>query len=226
MSIIIDPKIFDTFEELQVGIIHAKNIKKSQALSFLRKEEEALRDRSPILMDLPELKQWRLAYKVLGVKKGNRVSVESLLKRVLKGNSLPHISGLVDLYNAISIKHVFPCGGEDLNSVQGDIHLTYALGNEQFMQIGSSENEAPQIDEIVYKDNIGCLCRCFNWREADRTKLTENTEEAIFVIESLSLERKDQLQIALDEFSGLLEENFQSSNQVKILNANSNVFTF
>ncbi|MCM1991376.1 hypothetical protein KDK92_16705 [Oceanirhabdus seepicola] len=63
---------------------------------------------------------------------------------------MPSINPLVDLYNSISLKHVFPCGGEDLDETKGDIILTFAEGNEEFRQIGSDVNEPPEMNEDVY----------------------------------------------------------------------------
>ena len=109
-----------------------------------------------------------------------------MAKRVLKGEQLPPINALVDLYNCISIKYVLPAGGEDLSKVKGAIQLKYAAGNEKFSRIGSEQNEPPEKGEVVYADTEGVLCRRFNWRESDRTKLTEQTKKAVIVLESLN----------------------------------------
>ena len=38
---------------------------------------------------------------------------------------------------------------------------------------------------MIYKDDLGALCRRWNWKEADRTKLTPETRQAILVLEGL-----------------------------------------
>lgn len=205
-KLIIDSTIFDTFPETIIGIVKVSEFINSNAETYtlLRGSEAYAKDHytAPIL-ELGDISKWREVYRLMGVKKGTRVSIEALLKRVLKNKELPSINPLVDIYNSVSIKHLFPCGGEDLSTIQGDIHLTTALGHESFMTIGSDENTPPNPGEIVYKDDLGCLCRCWNWREADRTKLTEETSEALLVIEAISSDRRSELEAALEDLSKL-----------------------
>ena len=78
-----------------------------------------------------------------------------------------------------------PCGGEDVDMIKGAMRLTLAEGDEPFITLGSDENEPPYRGEIVYKDDEGAICRCWNWRESVRTMLTEDIHKAIFVIESV-----------------------------------------
>lgn len=219
-KIIIDSNLFEIFPETHIGFLHLKSINNQISVeALLRDAEKHVRENySNALIELPEIQEWRDAYKKLGIKKGTRVSVEALIKRVQKGGQIPSINPLVDLYNAISLKYVFPCGGEDLLKTNGDIHLTFANGEETFYQIGSNTNEPPNENEIVYKDSDGCLCRCWNWREADRTKLTEDTTEAILVIESLSASRLNDLENALNQLSQYVQEYLSAEASPYILN--------
>src|SRR5690242_10331587 len=58
------------------------------------------------LADLPELAAWRASYRAFGVKKTSyRSSVERLLKLLARGEGLPRVNPLVDLYNAVSARH-------------------------------------------------------------------------------------------------------------------------
>src|SRR5580704_1142337 len=68
--------------------------------------------------DLEPVAAWRLAYQAFGAKpKRTRPSVEALLRRVEAG--LPRIDRLTDIYNAISVRHLLPVGGEDLAMYRG-----------------------------------------------------------------------------------------------------------
>ena len=42
------------------------------------------------------------------------------------GERLPRINALVDTYNAVSLRHVIPVGGEDLDALEGDLRLVAA----------------------------------------------------------------------------------------------------
>src|SRR3989344_2939818 len=78
-----------------------------------------------------------------------------------------------NIYNYISIKHVIPVGGDDLDKIDGDLELTFAKGNEKFVQLNSSEIDHPKKEEVIYKDDKEVTCRRWNWRECDKSKMTE-----------------------------------------------------
>ncbi|MBQ6410894.1 MAG: hypothetical protein IJI16_02965, partial [Atopobiaceae bacterium] len=71
---------------------------------------------NPTLSQNQPVAVWRAAYQKFKTKKGARVSIENLLKRVMKDNPVGHITPSVDIYNAISLKWAFPVGGENVDS--------------------------------------------------------------------------------------------------------------
>jgi DNA/RNA-binding domain of Phe-tRNA-synthetase-like protein len=139
------------------------------------------------LAEHPHIAPWRAAYRAFGAKpKEYPSSIENLVRRVLKGQALPHINTLVDLYNTVSLRWLLPVGGEDLDTVEGDVVLTFASDHEAPVRLlGERDERPPYPREVIYKDTIGTLCRRWNWKEADRTKLTAGTRNAFLVIEGL-----------------------------------------
>lgn len=164
---------------------------------------------------------WREAFKKFKTKKGARSSIEALLKRVHSGNHLGTINPLVDIYNSISLRYALPCGGEDIDTFAGDIRLTKAVGNEDFITLGSDKSEPPYEGEIVYKDNDGAICRCWNWRESVRTMLTENTKNAFLCIELVDERRLKEFENALADLSNKVQENLGGTNRISILDINN-----
>lgn len=182
MNLTINPKIFEMYPDLILGVLvvnSADNQKKLGIAELLRSTENTLRERADMnnVKEHPAIAAWRDAHRLFG-NNPNRYapSVEAVIKRVVKGGRLPDINPLVDLYNHICMTHVVPVGGEDLDQCTGSIELTIATGNEQFIGLGDEENDPPEPGEAIYKDEGGVICRRFNWREADRTKLTETTK--------------------------------------------------
>ena len=227
MKFSITNDLLEKYPSTHVGLIFVKgcdNGRNTPEIAYILRESEGhLRERmaDKTLLDLPELKAWRETYKSFGAKKGRRVSIEAMAKRVNKGDELPSISPLVDLYNAVSLRYIFPCGGEDLAYVKGDVELGFANGNESFYRIGGEENEPPVQGEVVYKDNEGCLCRCWNWREADRTKLTENTKDAVLVIETLDPNRNKEFVAAMSHMEDLVKALTGAETEMYVLNKKS-----
>ncbi|MBQ3437715.1 MAG: B3/4 domain-containing protein [Fusobacterium sp.] len=168
----------------------------------------------------PVIKVWRDAFQKFKTKKGVRASIEALLKRIHKGDSLPCINPLVDIYNSISLKYALPCGGEDIDTFVGNIRLTKATGSENFITLGSNENEPPYPEEIIYKDDAGAICRCWNWRESVRTMLTEDTKNAFLCIELVDQNRLKDLENALEELKRIIQENLGGDLKISILDIN------
>jgi DNA/RNA-binding domain of Phe-tRNA-synthetase-like protein len=69
----------------------------------------------------------------------------------------------------------------------GAPRLTIATGAEPFDTIRSGEPvvEHPAPGEVVWADDAGVTCRRWNWRQCARTRLTEESTDAFFVLERL-----------------------------------------
>lgn len=165
----------------------------------------------------PAVAPWRAAYQRFGVKPSKtRSSIETLL-RSAKADRLRSINPLVDLYNVVSLRHRLPCGGEDVDRLAGDLRLTRASGDEPFTPLGGSENDPPPPGAVIYRDDLGVVCSCWNWREADRTKLTDATTDAILVIEALPPVSRAALDAACQDLAALVTAHLGGSAVVEIL---------
>jgi DNA/RNA-binding domain of Phe-tRNA-synthetase-like protein len=69
--------------------------------------------------------------------------VDALITRVLRDQALARVNALVDLYNAISIRHVVPLGGEDADRLEGPLRLTLAAGRRAFRSPGDGIEAEP-----------------------------------------------------------------------------------
>ncbi len=225
---VVEKDFWDMFPNARIGVIVCHDINNSiidedkykemilasekQALNYLKDET---------FSNNQVIKVWREAFQKFKTKKGARSSIEALLKRVDKGNPLGSINPLVDIYNSISLKYAMPCGGEDIDTFVGNIRLTKAVGNESFVTLGTEEDSPPYEGELIYKDDEGAICRCWNWREATRTMLTENTKNAFLCIELVDEGRLKELEDALKELSQLVEDNLGGTCKISILDINN-----
>ena len=158
---------------------------------------EALADRS--VEDLPHVAAWREAYRAFGAKpQRTRNSLEALLRRAASG--LPRVSRLTDLYNAVSVRHQLPVGGEDLTRYVGAPRLVRATGQEPFDTAADGQDvvEHPEPGEVVWCDEAGVTCRRWNWRQARRTQLTDDTTTALFILDALDTMPDQALNAAAD----------------------------
>lgn len=166
---------------------------------------EALND-SPV-EQLPHVAAWRDAYRAFGAKpQRTRTSVEALLRRAT-GPGLPRVNRLTDLYNAVSVLHQIPLGGEDLTRYVGLPQLVRADGTETFDTTADGQPvvEHPEPGEVVWRDTAGVTCRRWNWRQAPRTQLRDDTTTALFILDALAPFTDQQLHAAADDLIGHLE---------------------
>lgn len=208
---IIEESFLEVFDDFRIGVIVLKGINnhKKGEDDYRSLLDDAQKESMKYYPDEDfssneVIKVWREAYSRFKTKKGARSSIEALLKRVAKGNSIGTINPLVDIYNAISLKYGLPCGGEDIDKFVGDVRLTKAMGNEEFITYGSDLSEPPYQGEIVYKDDKGAICRCFNYRECVRTCLEEDTVNAFMVIETVDQKSMERLNTAIEEMASLI----------------------
>ncbi len=159
---------------------------------------EALRGRP--VDQLPHVAAWREAYRAFGAKpQRTRNSLEALLRRAASG--LPRVNRLTDLYNAVSVLHQIPLGGEDLTRYTGPPRLVRATGAEPFDTVadGIAVIEHPDRGEVVWCDDAGVTCRRWNWRQARRTQLGDHTTAALFILDALGPVPDEALHAAADD---------------------------
>ena len=226
----IDNNFFYIFPDAQINVMILKNInnnldeeKQDRVNGVLEKAHD---DAQKFLTDEVFRKneviaEWRDIYQQFKKKKGARSSIEALLKRVDQGKGVGSINPLVDIYNASSLTYGVPCGGEDLDTIEGDMHLGVAEGGEDFFPLGDDKNEPALEGEVIYYDDKGAVCRCLNWRDGQRTMLTEDTKNAIMVMESIDESQKTATNDAMEFLKMNLEKYMNISSDIHHLDANN-----
>jgi DNA/RNA-binding domain of Phe-tRNA-synthetase-like protein len=188
----VDPAVFDLRPDYRALLVLAQGLRPGPSdgasETVLAAAEGRARNalESARVEDLPHVAAWREAFRAFGAKpQRTRPSVEALLRRVPAG--LPRLDRLTDAYNAVSIAHQVPVGGEDVDRYIGALRLVRASGDEPFDTVESGESvvDSPKAGEVVWRDDDGVTCRCWNWRQCTRTRLTDSTTRAIFILDAL-----------------------------------------
>ncbi len=153
--------------------------------------------------DDPHLAAWQAAYRAFGTNpRRQRPSAEALRRRLARAGRLPRINPAVDCYNLVSASFAVPAGAFDLGQVRGDITVRFADGSEVFTPLGEPGNtESPHPGEVIYTDAAGVLTRHWNHRDADRTKVTAESTQIVFLLETVD---DAAFGARLDEASGSL----------------------
>ncbi|WP_342360746.1 B3/B4 domain-containing protein [Terrarubrum flagellatum] len=189
-------EIAPRFPKARIAFVFARNLDITTARppeldALIAKREADCRTRwsGVELSQIPGIAAWREAYKGFGIRKTSyRCSVERLVKRVLAGDRLPEINTLVDIYNIVSLTHVFCSGADDLAKIEGDLSFRFARSDDSFIDMGAAEgddpNDPPKEGEVVYADAAKVLCRRWNWRQDARSGVTTNTSDAVITVQA------------------------------------------
>ncbi|OEU97032.1 B3/4 domain-containing protein [Streptomyces oceani] len=199
----IDPSVRELRPDYRALLIVAEGLEPgpsdetSEKLLAVAEAEARVRFADTPPEEHPHLAAWRAAFRAFGAKpQRTRPSAEALLYRLDDG--LPRVDRLTDAYNAVSVAHALPLGGEDLDRYAGPARLVRADGTEPFevTKGGEAAVEHPRAGEVVWRDDAGVTCRRWNWRQCVRTRLTHETTRALFVLDALEPLTDEALQAA------------------------------
>jgi DNA/RNA-binding domain of Phe-tRNA-synthetase-like protein len=214
MQFRIEEDVFRMFPEFCRGIVIAAGIDNSRPCpeleNLLKEQEEKTRQDAGIdLSNHPRLLVWKESYRKFGSNPNKFTpSIVFLTKQVKSGKPVRSISPAVDAFNIISLKYIIPCGGDDVDSVEEDVTLGRAVSDETFAPIFKPEEvEHPDPGEVIYVNRRTgrVLCRRWNWRNADFSKITPQTRNLAINVDGMmpSISRAE-IEEAAEELKQLL----------------------
>ncbi len=168
----------------------------------------------------PEVQSYRQVYKEMGVDwHSRRPSPEALLRRISKGKPLYQINSCVDAYNLVVMKNRVSSGAFDLDSISFPTVLRFAKNGESILLLGDHEPTRFTDKELAYFDRQGAYNIDLNYRDSQKTAVTENTQNLFINIDGIYKITKEQVVKTLDETvaeitkycGGKVEECFISS---------------
>ncbi|USB31708.1 phenylalanine--tRNA ligase beta subunit-related protein [Paenibacillus sp. YPG26] len=129
---------------------------------------------------VPTMAAYQSFYQQIGLNpKKYPPSVQNLIQRFFIKDELerlPLVHPIVDAVNVAALQHLIPLGVFDAECVNGDIHLTFTQGGEEFQGLGASEPEALPEGLLVLADEEKTLSR-FCYRDSEVQKVTDATRQ-------------------------------------------------
>lgn len=179
----IDTKIKEIYPSISIGIAIIKNVNIIKTNPELEREKEDFLESlkgltTETLGKFPEITSYRRLYKEMGIDwHSRRPSPEALLRRIALNKGLYTVNTCVDAYNLIVMKHRVSVGAFDYNKVKFPTVLRYAGAGDEILLLGDEEPTKYTAKELAYYDKEGGYNIDFNFRDAQRTMVTEQTTD-------------------------------------------------
>ena len=214
--IIVRDEIFDLCPDFYRGLVIVSDLTNHKSYKRIRKllKKEIDLQASTATVTDPRIEAWESAHRKFGSSPETYPpSIKALLLRIKDNPALPFINSAVALFNYISLKYLLPCGGDDVESIEGNLVLGLSDGTEKFVALGGDEEVSPETGEVIYYDSAtrNVMCRRWNWRNGDHTKIEPETKKIVINIDCLSPTDPETGNQARDELAELLVTHCQAT---------------
>ena len=227
------PAIIDRYPAIIGGVIEARGVRNDPTPQPLAALYEAQQAMSKAQMErvapseLPSLAAWRAAFRAFGVDPTqSRSAAESLLRRLSKQGDIPHINTLVDLANLVSIRYGLPVAVFDTAQMVGGLRVDFAVGDERFADLGSSESVNPQPGEVIFSDEAGIVhARRWCWRQSAQSAARETTTDILITVEGHHAAARTDVEGARRDLLALLSDYAGGTHTSALLDAAQPVYS-
>jgi DNA/RNA-binding domain of Phe-tRNA-synthetase-like protein len=206
----VDREVLQMFPGYRLGVLVYSGLDNAGSHIELTQLLRAAEERARVCVvgnvtDHAVVAAWRDAYKRFGAKPSeHRSSIEALLRRVLKPDSIPTINPLVDIGTAVSLLNFAPTGVHPIRHESTAIGLRLATGGERFVAAAGQEPEEVPRGEVVLADQGEILTRRWTWRQSVNTRMSPSTTRAFFNIDALGASSDGDLDAAMTEAQRLV----------------------
>ncbi|GAB1477255.1 B3/4 domain-containing protein [Bacillota bacterium] len=171
----------------------------------------------------PNIVPWGERMKAVGApRKKFPSSIEALVRRAGKSDTPVSVSPLVDFYNSISLRHIVPAGGYDIDALKSDLRLRFSRSGDRFLALDSDEAVMLPEGEVSYADGSEIITRHFVWKQSRHAILTPESKAVIFVSEILGELPEETAGKVAKAFPVGLNQFFGINSSVYILDADNN----
>jgi DNA/RNA-binding domain of Phe-tRNA-synthetase-like protein len=217
----IDPAILERFPDCRVGGFLARGLRSAVE----RLKPQAVEPPGVSLEDLseePRIREWRKAYQQIGLKPSTyKGSAEQLARRLLKGSWISTPLPLVNLYSAVSVKHLTPMGAYDVERLPApSVVLRFPREGDVFQPLGGRPEDMPLRPAVaVYASGSEVTCWAFNHRDSVKTCLHAGTDLGLFMAEAVAGIQYDSLDAAFSELARDLRDAGADVGEITYVNA-------
>ena len=202
---LISKSMMEKYSSINIGIaiIKGVSIKKNSAnltneiKGFVKSQENLTNE---IISSYQEIQTYRKIYKEMGLDwHSKRPSPEALLRRIATKKGLYEINTCVDAYNLIVMKNKVSIGAFDFDKLKLPTQLRFPMEGEEILLLGDDKPTKYKPTDLAYFDVNGGYNIYFNYRDAQRTAVTEKTKDIILNIDGIYDISREKVEKSLKE---------------------------
>lgn len=202
MKISIENEIVEKYPKYKMGLIKLIVTDKDlEKLKSLTKFEETITNKEVIKQE------WLKIFSDMHASERRLPSVVALWNIIEQFGELKSINYFVNAYNFISVKYGIPMGGYDIKKLPTEnLKLQYAIqGGVKFepMGLGGQLEKIKDTAEICYYCGDIPVCRYWNHKDSEITKIDENTSEVLIMFDMIG--ELTELNNAMNEFVEIIK---------------------
>jgi len=192
------------FPNMNIGCAIIKGIKVKKQNKVLDKlKKEILKDFKNLklkdIKEIPQIKSYRTLFKAFGVDwHHRRPAPEALLRRIVSKKAVGTINNAVDATNLSILKTKVSAGIFDYDKINFPTQLKLSTDREKITLIGEDKPTMIKKGELIYADKKGPFNLDFNYRDADRTKITKDTKNLMLNVDGCDGISREEVEKALD----------------------------
>ena len=201
----IDSAVAKKYPSINIGIAVVKNINIKKSSPKLTEEinqfvESQSNLSNEVISSYPEVLAYRKLYKEMGIDwHSRRPSPEALLRRISQKKDLYQINTCVDAYNQIVMKNRVSIGAFDYDKFSFPTRMRFPKPEEEILLLGDKEPTKFKETELAYFDQKGGYNIDFNYRDAQRTAVTEDTKDILLNIDGIYDITREKVEQSLKE---------------------------
>jgi len=205
IDIKISAKLKEKCPQLAIGSIEATvvvEVGKEKLWEVINKTCDEIQSKyqQEEVLKIKNIDHSRKAYKALGKDPSRyRLSSESLLKRIVKGNGLYKVNNVVDINNLISLTSALSVGTYDLDKIISSIEFTVGREGDYYEGIGRGPINLEKLP--VFKDEKGY----FGSTTSDSTRAMITVDTKHILMNIISFGGEEELEEYIFKAKNLIE---------------------
>lgn len=230
MKFTVEKRIFQSASNLCVGVVVAKGIDNTlefdQVAADLQSAVANARSKfdGQNIKETSELRIYRETLEKLSINPNKYpCSIEALLSRIVKNNSVPTISAVVDLLNTISITYGVAIGAHDIDTLIDGLSLRYSTEDDVYDAFCDKVSDRIKGEELIYASGNQIRTRRWIWRQSDIGRVTTESHNIVFSIDGFQ-ENRDAVIAARNALSEQLEKLFGCEVKIGLLEQKNRTF--